>query len=131
MAGNKARIVIIANKVKHADLLSWVAALPMNRKSEILRAAIHEFIENHPEIPGGGGWSPEMGRNPTDRVELDWEILGRVVRNAVRTELADVQIAATPNPSNEEADPEDRETAEVKAHIDDMLEGWGGFDDDE
>ena len=131
MAGNKARIVIIANKVKHADLLSWVAALPTNRKSEILRAAIYEFIENHPEIPGGGGWSPEMDRNPTDRVELDWEILGRVVRNAVRTELADVQIAATPNPSNEEVDTEDRETAEVKAHIDDMLEGWGGFDDDE
>jgi hypothetical protein len=130
VAGNKARIVIIANKVKHADLLSWVATLPMNRKSGILRAAIYEFMENHPELPGGG-WSPETDRNPADRVELDWEILGRVVRNAVRTELADVQIAATPNPSNEEADPEDRETAEVKAHIDDMLEGWGGFDDDE
>ncbi len=40
-------------------------------------------------------------------------------------------IAATPDATGEKDDTQDRETAEVKAHIDDMLEGWGGFDDDD
>ena len=127
MASNKARIVITVNVKKHADLLRWVAALPENCKSEILRAAIYEFMQRHPE-PLEEEWSSRSNPAPAGQVELDWEVLGKVVRNVVKTELANVQIVAPPNKAD---DLQDRETDEVKTHIDDMLESWGGFDDDD